>query len=62
MRQAHQVNISVLPACLACAASVIGHRQAAGENTGKRTPVGGLGTFWDDAASSGPAINIDDLL
>ena len=32
------------------------------ENTGKRTPVGGLGTFWDDAASSGPAINIDDLL
>ena len=32
------------------------------ENTGKRTPIGGLGTFWDDAAKSGPAVNIDDLL
>ena len=32
------------------------------EATGKRTPYGGLGTFWDDTRSSGPAINIDDLL
>ena len=32
------------------------------ENTGKRTPIGGLGTFWDDAAKSGPAVDINDLL
>ena len=32
------------------------------EATGKRTPVGGLGTFWDDAAKSQPSFNIDDLL
>ncbi|BAP14666.1 MAG: hypothetical protein AOY29_10015 [Alcanivorax borkumensis] len=32
------------------------------ENTGKRTPIGGTGTFWDDTASSGPAIDINDLL
>ena len=32
------------------------------EATGKRTPLGGLGTFWDDASSSKPAVNIDDLL
>lgn len=31
------------------------------EATGKRTPFGGLGTFWDDS-SSGDSINIDDLL
>ena len=32
------------------------------EATGRRTPLGGLGTFWDDAAKSSPSINIDDLL
>mgnify|MGYP005838368805 CR=1 FL=1 len=32
------------------------------EATGKRTPLGGLGTFWDDAAKNQPSINIDDLL
>lgn len=32
------------------------------EATGKRTPLGGLGTFWDDRSSSAPAVNIDDLL
>ncbi|MDX1804834.1 MAG: hypothetical protein R3292_12195 [Alcanivorax sp.] len=33
------------------------------QNTGKRTPVGGLGTFWDDQPkSSGPAVDINDLL
>ena len=32
------------------------------ENTGKRTPIGGIGTFWDDQAQSGPSVNIDDLL
>ncbi|PKM22745.1 MAG: hypothetical protein CVV10_02815 [Gammaproteobacteria bacterium HGW-Gammaproteobacteria-14] len=32
------------------------------EATGRRTPLGGLGTFWDDAATNQPAINIDDLL
>lgn len=32
------------------------------ENTGKRTPVGGLGTFWDDASKSAPAVDINDLL
>lgn len=32
------------------------------EATGKRTPLGGLGTFWDDASKSQPAVNIDDLL
>ena len=31
------------------------------ENTGKRTPLNGLGTFWDDASSE-PKMNIDDLL
>ena len=31
------------------------------EATGKRTPLGGLGTFWDDARNT-PAVNIDDLL
>ncbi|MDF1782268.1 MAG: hypothetical protein P1U67_13320 [Alcanivoracaceae bacterium] len=31
------------------------------EATGKRTPLGGLGTFWDDAKST-PSVNIDDLL
>ncbi len=32
------------------------------ENTGKRTPVGGIGTFWDDASKSAPAVDINDLL
>ena len=32
------------------------------EATGRRTPLGGLGTFWDDAAKSQSTINIDDLL
>lgn len=32
------------------------------EATGKRTPFGGLGTFWDDQRSSQPAFDIDDLL
>lgn len=32
------------------------------ENTGKRTPIGGLGTFWDDKKDSGSSVNIDDLL
>lgn len=32
------------------------------ENTGKRTPIGGLGTFWDDASGNQPKVNIDDLL
>jgi len=32
------------------------------EATGKRTPLGGLGTFWDDAPSRQPSFNIDDLL
>jgi hypothetical protein len=32
------------------------------ENTGKRTPIGGLGTFWDDASKNQPKVNIDDLL
>jgi len=32
------------------------------ENTGTRTPMGSLGKFWDDKpASSGPAVNLDDL-
>lgn len=31
------------------------------EATGKRTPLGGLGTFWDDARAT-PSVNIDDLL
>ena len=32
------------------------------ENTGKRTPIGGIGTFWDDQSKSGSSVNIDDLL
>lgn len=32
------------------------------EATGARTPVGGLGTFWDDARTQTPALDIDDLL
>jgi|TARA_R110002073_G_scaffold25832_3_gene85341 hypothetical protein len=31
------------------------------EATGKRTPLSGLGTFWDDAKNA-PKVNIDDLL
>lgn len=30
--------------------------------TGKRTPIGGLGTFWDDHEDEEEAIDIDDLL
>lgn len=32
------------------------------EATGRRTPLGALGTFWDDAAKNESSINIDDLL
>ena len=32
------------------------------EATGSRTPVGGLGTFWDDAPPSTGGLDIDDLL
>ncbi len=32
------------------------------EATGSRTPVGGLGTFWDDVAPEAEALDIDDLL
>lgn len=32
------------------------------EATGARTPVGGLGTFWDDAKPQMNSLNIDDLL
>lgn len=32
------------------------------EATGSRTPVGGLGTFWDDAPKAVPSFDIDDLL
>lgn len=32
------------------------------EATGSRTPVGGLGTFWDDKSPEAEALDIDDLL
>ena len=32
------------------------------EGTGSRTPVGGLGTFWDDKSPAEEALDIDDLL
>ncbi len=32
------------------------------ENTGHRTPVGGLGTFWDDEAPEAEVIDLDSLL
>ncbi|MFY9180444.1 MAG: hypothetical protein WAO12_11795 [Venatoribacter sp.] len=32
------------------------------ENTGSRTPFGGLGTFWDDVKVQNNTVNIDDLL
>lgn len=32
------------------------------ENTGHRTPMGGLGTFWDDEAPVGEVIDLDSLL
>lgn len=32
------------------------------ENTGKRTPFGKLGTFWDDKAVPNDALDIDDIL
>ena len=31
------------------------------ENTGKRTPLSGLGTFWDDQPDE-PEMDINDLL
>ncbi len=31
------------------------------ENTGKRTPIGALGTFWDDEPEES-GVDIDDLL
>ncbi len=32
------------------------------EATGSRTPIGGLGTFWDDKSTTEEALDIDDLL
>ena len=32
------------------------------ENTGSRTPIGGLGKFWDDKSASIPTVDVDDLL
>ncbi|WP_204355894.1 hypothetical protein [Marinobacter bohaiensis] len=32
------------------------------ENTGHRTPVGGLGTFWNDPAPTGEVMELDSLL
>ncbi|WP_419811209.1 hypothetical protein [Bacterioplanoides sp.] len=32
------------------------------EATGSRTPIGGLGTFWDDDDDQAAALDIDDLL
>lgn len=32
------------------------------ENTGHRTPMGALGTFWDDEAPTGEVIDLDSLL
>lgn len=32
------------------------------EATGSRTPIEGLGTFWDDVVDQGPMFDIDDLL
>lgn len=32
------------------------------EATGKRTPISGLGTFWDDRKDAVDTINIDDML
>lgn len=32
------------------------------EATGKRTPINGLGTFWDDPKKAVDTINIDDML
>jgi uncharacterized protein YceK len=32
------------------------------EATGSRTPIGGLGTFWDDLSPAEEALDIDDLL
>lgn len=32
------------------------------EATGSRTPIGGLGTFWDDRSPAEEALDIDDLL
>jgi hypothetical protein len=32
------------------------------EATGSRTPIGGLGTFWDDASPAEEALGINDFL
>lgn len=32
------------------------------ENTGSRTPIGGLGKFWDDKAAAASSVDVDDLL
>lgn len=32
------------------------------KNTGHRTPIGGLGTFWDDEVPTGEVIDLDSLL
>lgn len=32
------------------------------EATGKRTPIGGLGTFWDDRFDNQESIDISDIL
>ncbi|MEO9702482.1 MAG: hypothetical protein ABJF99_14390, partial [Marinobacter alexandrii] len=32
------------------------------ENTGHRTPLGQLGTFWDDQPEEVETMNLDDLL
>ncbi|NYT46426.1 MAG: hypothetical protein H0A75_00595 [Candidatus Methanofishera endochildressiae] len=32
------------------------------EATGKRTPIGGLGTFWDDPESTTDTVDITDIL
>ncbi len=31
------------------------------EHTGKRTPIGGIGSFWDDKVDTGPSLNLDGL-
>lgn len=32
------------------------------EHTGHRTPIGGLGTFWDDSKGSGEVIDLDSVM
>ncbi len=31
------------------------------EHTGSRTPIGGIGSFWDDKTDTGPSLNLDNL-